>query len=147
MSTGTSRSKIWSFSLLVLLIFSVGITKAAAPEVVVNSSVGQAEISRNTLRVIFGMRLHRWSNGTPIRVFVLSDNDPLHKTFSKKILNVFPHQLRRAWDRQVYSGTGQSPIEVASEKEMLEKVSTTPGAIGYLLAEKKDGNVKALQVR
>lgn len=117
------------------------------PDVVVHSDVRQNDISRNVLRAIFGMRLRKWPDGTPIKVFVLKDDAPFHRAFSKEILHVFPHQLRRAWDRLVYSGTGQSPFEVSSAVEMREKVRDTLGAIGYLPSIKRNEHVKVLQVR
>ncbi len=106
--------------------------KVHAQEVVVHSSVKQESISRNTLRAIFGMRHRKWPDGFPIKVFVLRDDASLHISFSKSILYIFPYQLRRAWDRQVYSGTGQAPNEVESIEEMRKKIADTPGAIGYL---------------
>ncbi|MFQ5596659.1 MAG: hypothetical protein ACE5GK_01275 [Nitrospiria bacterium] len=137
-----------SFLFLFILIYLAATSSTTnAQAVVVNKSVGQKEISKNALRAIFGMRLNKWPNGTGVKVFVLRDNAPLHIKFCKKVLNVFPHQLRRAWDRLIYSGTGQAPFEVASEKEMRQKIANTPGAIGYLVMEKNDTDVKILQVR
>lgn len=128
-----------------LLIISLGITEilftAQAQEVVVNPSVVQQELSRNSVRAIFGMRLRNWPDGTPVRVFVLNDAHPLHNAFSKKILNIFPHQLRLAWDRLVFSGTGQAPFQVNSEEEMRSLVAATPGAIGYLSETMVNGSV------
>lgn len=118
-----------------------------AQEVVVHPTVSQEQISRNTLRAIFSKRLQNWPDGSPVTVFVLSDRSPLHIAFCKQILNVYPHQLRRAWDRLVYSGTGQSPLEVDSEKDMRQKISNTPGGIGYLTAKEQDDEIKVLPVR
>lgn len=107
-------------------------------DIVVHPDVRQQNISRNVLRAIFGMRLRKWPDGMPIKVFVLKDDAPFHAAFSKEILHVFPHQLRRAWDRLVYSGTGQSPFEVSSMEEMKEKISNITGAIGYLPSTIRD---------
>lgn len=112
-------------------------TTAAAPlqsdtEVVVNDRVSQQSLSVTTIRAIFGMRLRTWPNGRPIQVFVLYDEHPLHARFCKQVLNIFPHQLRLAWDRLVFSGTGQAPYQVSSEQEMRIRIAATPGAIGYL---------------
>lgn len=98
------------------------------------------------------MRLRKWPDGQVIKVFVLKDDAPHHIEFSKSILHIFPYQLRRAWDRQVYSGTGQSPNKVKSIEEMWEKLSKTPGAIGYLPIEQNNENkprthLKVLHVR
>ncbi|WP_054773383.1 hypothetical protein [Methylogaea oryzae] len=78
------------------------------------------------------MRLRTWPNGSAIKVFVLPDNHPAHIAFCKQVLRVFPHEMRNAWDRLVFSGTGQAPIEVATEEEMRAKIAAMPGAIGYL---------------
>ncbi|MFQ5587787.1 MAG: substrate-binding domain-containing protein [Nitrospiria bacterium] len=118
-----------------------------AQDVIVHSGVSRKEISRNTLRAIFGMRLRKWSDGTPITVFVLKDDSPTHIEFSKTVLHVFPYQLRRGWDRQVFSGTGQSPQKVNSLDEMRNKVATTPGAIGYSPKEGVHENLGVLKVR
>jgi hypothetical protein len=88
------------------------------------------------------MRLRKWNSGLPIKVFVLPDDNPLHITFSKRILHVFPYQLRSAWDRLVFSGTGEEPIKVESEQQMREMISSTPGAIGYLSRAMIDETVK-----
>ena len=115
-------------------------------DVVINPHVIDKNLSLNTLRAIFGMRMQTWQDGTKIRVFVLSDDEPLHQRFSKGILRVFPYQLRSAWDRLVFSGIGQAPIKVNSAEEMLEKVANTPGAIGYLWRENINESVEVLQI-
>lgn len=117
------------------------------PVIVVNSAISpQFSLSPNTLNAIFGMRLRKWDDGSVIKVFVLPDSDPLHVAFSKNILRVFPYQLRSAWDRLVFSGTGEEPIKVDSEQKMRESVSSTPGAIGYLSGSMVDSTVKPLSL-
>lgn len=93
------------------------------------------------------MRLRNWSDNTPITVFVLRNDDPLHTAFTKEVLNMFPHQLQRAWDRLVFSGTGQAPIVVNSMQEMAERVAATPGAVGYLERELIDERLRVLIVQ
>lgn len=98
---------------------------------VVNSSVTQ-NIGSSELRSIFSMRRRSWKDGSAIHVFVLPDTHPTHKAFCKNKLGIFPHRLRKIWDRLVFTGTGQAPTEVQSLEEMRSKVMQTPGAIGYL---------------
>ena len=97
-------------------------------------------MSLKKLRAIFAMKLRFWEEGKPITVLVLTKDDPIHAAFCKKILNIFPNQLESVWYRQVYTGTGQAPIEVASESELIERVKNTPGAIGYI--NNKNENIK-----
>ncbi len=130
------------------MVYAIDIARATEPyEIVTHSGVSEKTLSKNSLRAIFGMRLHAWQDGTAIRVFVMPDDAPLHAVFSKERLNVFPYQLRSAWDRLVFSGTGQAPETVISPEEMLAKVASTPGAIGYLTKSKMNGSVNVLQVK
>jgi ABC-type phosphate transport system substrate-binding protein len=117
------------------------------PRVITNSGQEIESISRDALRAIFGMRLQSWRDNKPTRVFVLKDNHPLHQAFAKQVLNIYPHQLRLAWDRLVYSGTGQAPIQVDSETEMLKRLKDTPGAIGYLSDSMVDDSVRVLEIQ
>lgn len=140
-----------TFVLLWLLFGSIFAARTACAnepyEVITNPSVSEKTISKSSLRAIFGMRLHAWPDGSAISVFVMPDDSPIHAAFSKEKLNVFPYQLRSAWDRLVFSGTGQAPDAVASADEMLAKVASTPGAIGYLPKSKIDGRVHVLQIK
>ncbi|TAN49519.1 MAG: hypothetical protein EPN21_11425 [Methylococcaceae bacterium] len=110
--------------------------------VIVNPGVSLTSLSANFARAIFGMRVPQWPSDGELKVFVLPDQHPLHRAFCKSVLDVFPNQLRTAWDRQVFSGTGSAPIEVTTEQEMLERVAGTPGAVGYL----EKGQVDAKKV-
>jgi len=130
---------------IVLVFFASMAPAENLPVVVVNATISPPPLlSRNALGAIFGMRLRKWNDGSPIRVFVLPDDNPIHISFSKYVLKVFPYQLRSAWDRLVFSGTGEEPIKVKSEQQMLTIVGSTPGAIGYLSRSLIDETVKAI---
>ena len=136
-----------AFALLSMLAALNFVQGSEAISVVVNPGVREQALSKNAVRAIFGMRLQTWPDGTPIRVFVLPDSHPDHADFSKGIVNVFPYQLRAAWDRLVFSGTGQAPFEVRTVEDMLAKVASTPGAIGYLRGGMVNDQVRALQIK
>lgn len=132
MTTCRSRTSVRRWLIALVLCAAPG--WAAEPHVstVTNAVTGPHILSVTTVRAVFGMRLRTWPNGAPINVFVLYDDHPAHIAFCKEVLNIFPHQLRLAWDRLVFSGTGQAPFQVSTEREMRLLVATTPGAIGYL---------------
>ncbi len=92
------------------------------------------------------MRQRTWPDGQAVRVFVLSNSHPMHARFAKEQLAVYPHQLQLAWDRMVFSGTGQAPDRVSDQTEMHERVATTPGAIGYLEREYLDDRVQVISM-
>lgn len=135
-----------SIAAVILVLQLIGLPPCHAVQVVANPSVPDLIVKRPTAWAIFSMRLRAWSDGSATTVFVLNDNVPLHAEFTKKILDTFPYQLRRAWDRLVFSGTGQAPTEVESIDEMHKQIISTPGSVGYLPDDRIDARVKVLKV-
>jgi ABC-type phosphate transport system substrate-binding protein len=115
--------------------------------VITHPATSKESIPRESLRAIFGMLLQKWPGDNAVKVFVLRDDAPEHSTFSKSVLQVFPHQLRMAWDRQVFSGQGQYPEQLSSTQEILARVATTPGAIGYVRSNEVNQHVRVLRIR
>ncbi|WP_245392729.1 hypothetical protein [Salinicola halimionae] len=114
--------------------------------IIANPAVQQSSLPLETLRAVFAMRQRTLPGGQAVHVFVLPDDNPVHEEFSKKILGVYPHQLRLAWDRAVFSGTGQAPNEVEDEADMLEAVASTPGSIGYIKQSSLNDQVRVLDI-
>lgn len=129
------RPALCKIAVLLLLLPLGGNSGQAdsAVTLVYGSGVKVAALSKESVRAVFFMRERAWPDGTPIQVFVLPDDNPIHQRFAKEVLGVYPYQLRAAWDRMVYSGTGQAPIQVNTLQEMRERLRTTPGAVGYVL--------------
>jgi ABC-type phosphate transport system substrate-binding protein len=130
---------------LLSVSFSVK-SQASTIQVVVNPSVESKDISVEQIRRIFSMRQTIWSNGQAITVYVLPNRHQTHQAFSTKVLGLFPYQLDRIWNKLVFSGLGEEPIEVQSEQEMLERVSQKPGAIGYVMPPINDDNFNVIKV-
>lgn len=143
---GFALSRLVSSSLLGLIL-CLGFGPVWALGLIANIDVDTNAVTRNEARLYFTMRLKKWPNGTLVKVYVLPDNDPLHRRFANEVLNLYPYQLRRVWDRQLFSGTGQAPTVVSSEEEMRRRVATTPGAIGYADGPLQDPDLRALEVR
>jgi hypothetical protein len=130
------RRVVLLFSLMLLPVFPLQADDSKVR--LLDSSKNTKQLTTETIREIFFMRLNTWPDGSPIHVFVLPDKHPLHIRFAKEILGVYPFQLRSAWDRLVFSGTGVSPTTVESEEEMRARIESTPGSIGY--TDKKLGD-------
>jgi hypothetical protein len=139
---------VWVFVRKVLASLVLGLWPVVAQvqELIINQDLAPHALSQNEARLYFSMRLQRWFDDHPVKVFVLPDDDPLHSAFAKNVLGLFPYQLRGAWDRQLFSGTGQAPTQVADENEMIRRVAATPGAIGYARAAPQDARVHVLEV-
>lgn len=118
-----------------------------AQELIANRGLAGNDLSRTEAQLLFTMRLRHWPDKQPVKVFVLPDDNPVHGAFTTAVLGLFPYQVRRVWDRQLFSGTGQAPVTVADEEEMLRRVASTPGAIGYLDRAPDDARVQVVGIR
>ncbi len=118
----------WTVGLLGLLASHVAL---AAEPVAVTARAAQENLDATELRAIFTLRKRRWSDGRPIRVYVLSDDAPAHREFVKDRLRMFPYQLRQQWNRVVFSGTGVAPRDFEDEASLLAALVNSPDAIGY----------------
>lgn len=146
MSIAQSNKKLRATVVWLGLLFFT-LPGSADQVLIANASVGVEGLSLNTTRLLFSMQLPQWPDGTAVRVFVLPDDHPGHRAFSKDLLHLYPRQLRRVWDRQLYSGTGQAPQTVTDVEAMLKAVARTPGAIGYLSREMIDETVNELPLQ
>jgi len=143
-------TRLKGFLLITTLLLSslFGASTSAAPlNVIVNASVKENNLKLKDLRSIYTMKKNLWSNGDRISVFVLSDDSATHKEFCRNLLKVFPRQLESVWYRLVYSGTGEQPVSVSSEQEMIKLVSKTPGAIGYIRSENPHEETKIITIK
>jgi ABC-type phosphate transport system substrate-binding protein len=127
---------------LTLLSFSFG----ASAAVIVHPGVDGRSITAATLRNIYTLRQTLWSDHRPIVVFVLPDDHPVHETFAKETLGLYPYRLRQTWDRLSFSGMASAPIEVRNETEMRARVRATPGAIGYTSKDISYDGIKILRL-
>jgi hypothetical protein len=136
LTISTTTARAFRHLLAVLLTFASStacpLESAGSVDVIVSPSLASTKLDRSLLRSVFTMRLRQWPDGSPVRVFVLPDSDPLSDRFYREQLGMYSYVLRSAWDRMVFTGTGFAPTVVQTEKEMIERVRSTPGAIGYV---------------
>jgi len=132
------------FVIVLLLVFIP--LHVYSQHIIVHSNNKTTSISKNTLKAIFSMRLRTWPDGTPITVFVQNSDSEIHRKFCLSKLGVLPYQIQRTWDVLVFSGMGQSPIELSSENEMKQKIGQVRGAIGYVSDIREAENVVPISI-
>ncbi|MEA1990441.1 MAG: hypothetical protein U9N57_14715 [Pseudomonadota bacterium] len=134
-------------SLLVFFILSLPAQMISAETVVIgNSQIKIENISSKSLGRIYAMQVKNWPDGQKIKVFTYSTQKELYRDFVISETKMQPHQLERLWNRLIFTGTGRAPIVVGNEKEMLQKIRMTPGAIGYVEATENLSGIKSLEV-
>ena len=113
---------------------------------VVNDSVEIEQISIDSLRAIYSLRQLSWPDGAEVTTFVLGIDGDAHRQFCRDLLKVYPHQLKKGWDRMEYTGRARVPQIVQSEQILLDLVKQIPGAIGYVRGDVETPNVHVISV-
>lgn len=114
--------------------------------VIVNKAVKQDSLSVAQLRRIYAMRQIKWSDNTPIIVFVLPSQHLMHKKFAQQTLHILPYKLDRIWNKLTFSGLGNAPTIVETPERLLEAVKNTPGAVGYIDEITKEDLVNVIKI-
>ncbi len=148
------KSRIFTIRILIvlgclsILTFYSGIIPDAVAENVViicNKNVSESSLSKTDVKQIFLGQKSQWSDGSSISIMTLKKGDT-HKQFCKTFTRKSTSQFRAYWKKMVFTGKGQNPPTVATEKELIEFVIKTEGAVGYLSTQNVSDLVKTLSV-
>ncbi|MEM8487854.1 MAG: hypothetical protein AAF564_20050 [Bacteroidota bacterium] len=120
--------------ILSLLIFAAcGFPNNTEAQIAIatHKSVMVSELNEQELIDIFSLEESHWSNGGRIVPVELKGKSDIKSQFYA-LIGRSPNEIKRKRLRIVLAGDGDPPIPAKSAEEMLAKISSTPGAIGYL---------------
>ena len=131
----------------IFLCFSGTSAMAANQQVVIiaNSSVPVDSLSHNGLREVFLGRETIWNNELMVKV-VIQKESSAHTFFTRKLMHKSPDQFYRYWREQLYLGHSSLPASFNNEKDLIEYVARTPGAIGYVSTAPESNQIKKIRI-
>jgi len=134
------------FVLIAILGYAVNSPAAAAADfkVVANPSVKASQISVDDLKGVF-LATKTSLEGTDVEP-VLAKNGAAHEAFLKD-LGKTESALSTYYRSLVFTGKGSMPKICATDAEVIEYVSKTKGAIGYVSAAASAPGTKTLDVK
>jgi ABC-type phosphate transport system substrate-binding protein len=140
----------WAVGLFVgagifFLIAPVFSSAQAAVHIIANKSVAADKLTRRDLKMIFLGDTVFWKDGQDVS-FVLSGDRTLHSEFIKTYIRKSPSQFKNYWRRMVFIGRASFPIAMETDKDVIDFVSKTRGAIGYISARPTSSNVKRINI-
>lgn len=133
--------KIILFVILAILFATEKISAQVA--VIANKSVSASSVDASSLSNIYSLDSKNLGGVTVVVLDLGEDNDAKKKFYA--FLGKSFADMKKVWLKAKLTGNGNPPITVASEEEMIKKVASTPGAIGYVSASKVTGDVKVLK--
>lgn len=113
--------------------------------VIAHKSVPLDEIDKSELLDIYTGDKSLWSDGKPVIIFDLKPKGDIRDTFYS-FLEMSPTRIKTIWMKRMLSGDADPPEFLNSEEEMLQKVASTPGAIGFVSQSKENDDVKVLMI-
>lgn len=125
----------------VALVAAGAVPASAQVAVVAHPGVADASADKSTLVGIYSLDKTRWSDGSAVQP-VASKEGFAGEFYSA--IGQSESQMKKVWMRKKLSGEGQPPATVGSAAEVIAKVSSTPGAIGFVPASAVTSGVKVL---
>jgi len=113
--------------------------------VIVNAENTTGILSPSEVKLIYLRKItRRWSGIKKNIIPVDRKGSPeTRRIFLNKILGMTEDDLDRYYAEREYQNAEMPPVEVASDAEMIEFVSTNIGAIGYVSSSSLSAQVKA----
>jgi ABC-type phosphate transport system substrate-binding protein len=131
---------------LILFFFSICTASAFGQvAVIANPSVPVDTITNTELLDFYSRDIRLWNNNKPITVFDLKPKGEPKETFYA-FIGKSTSRMKSIWMKKMLSGEGDPPVALDSEESMLKKVSSTPGAIGFVQLKSVTQGVKVLTI-
>ena len=110
--------------------------------VIVNPKNASASLTPQQVSQIFLGRAGSFPAGGAATPLDLKDGTPLRDEFYSKVAEKNPGQVKAYWAKQMFSGNGSPPRELATPADVKRAVAADPTAIGYIDRASLDGSVK-----
>ena len=112
--------------------------------VIVNPKNPAASMSAEQVSQVFLGRSTSFPGGGTAMPVDQKEGAALRDEFYTKVADKNPGQVKAFWAKQMFSGKGQPPKELASSAEVKKAVAADPNAIGYIEKGALDGTVKSV---
>lgn len=119
---------------VLIAVLSISVqAKAEEILVVVNNSVGDSQLSQNDLRNIYLGNKKYWKGQQRIVVLQRSPSHAGSVSMFKKVVGMSSKEYRLYWRKKELAGDGVEPKTVAKASDILKKIASRKGTIGYVL--------------
>lgn len=106
------------------------------PVLITNKQIG--ELSTEQIKSFYTLQRKLLPNGNTVKPTMLPLSHEHTVRFTQSLFGFYPYQLSRIWDRRIFTGKAQTPIEFETPQALLRFVSETDNAVGYLYVAQGD---------
>jgi ABC-type phosphate transport system substrate-binding protein len=134
--------------LFALIAFAVCLSATARAQdttFVVNNTTKVPSLTADEVKNILLGKQVSLPGGIAVKLVVQADG-PVQEKVIRDFTQRTTDQFDKYWERQVFSGKGIMPTRCGSDAEVIEMVSKTPGAFGYVAKASLTTAVTAVDV-
>lgn len=102
--------------------------------IITNSSVAPGIVDAEMVKNIYGGHLTKWPDNSKATLTVI-ETHPVHEEFLKTYMRKSESQFTSTWKKIMFTGKGRYPTRFDSVDQLIDFVSKTQGAIGYVPAD------------
>ncbi len=141
----TGYTQVVALILAVVVLLSVNAAAQRSDEVAV---IAHLEVPADTIQPqrlldFYSLDIRNWGGDVPVVVFDLRINGPIRDAFYE-YLGKSSARMKSTWLKKMLSGEADPPEALKDEQEMVRRVATTEGAIGYVSRSAVTDSVKVL---
>lgn len=137
------RMVVSSMLVAAILCLFLGSASAEQLRVIANRSVPVASLDQQQIRNIYLGKMKVWANGMKVEFVTLGKGD-VRDAFLKNYVKKNNSTFGRYWKKKVFTGGGKAPVSFKKERDLVEFVETTRGAIGFVTSGTNTDQVKIL---
>ena len=138
--------KLLTLSLVMSSLYLVAPIANAGVAVITHPGVKEIGLSKAKLAKIYLGKLKKYSNGKSIKAADLPKDTTAHRKFYKSVVKKSDSAVNRYWAKLKYTGKGKPPKKFSSSAEVIQWVSRTEGAIGYIDGKSLNKSVKVVLI-
>lgn len=131
---------------LLFVLMLVSFANAENVIVIVNKNVSATTLSRDEIQQVFLGKKTAWPDGKKITP-VIHKGGNVQEVFLKDYMNKTSSQYEAFWKQAIFTGTGKPLKSLSGDEDIVQFVSRTDGAVGYIDADSPHRDVKRLDVK
>lgn len=131
--------KIIKFLIIILLLTAFKVGSSANTRVVIVTNVDNTcECSLEFIRKLYLGRVTRYRDGRLAAPIIYLDDPVMQAKFYDLVLHSSAPRLRKHWSKLEFSGRGSRPETIKDAEELLNKLDSNTGYIGFVNAKDID---------
>ncbi|MEM7351700.1 MAG: hypothetical protein AAF657_12965 [Acidobacteriota bacterium] len=129
-------------------LIAVPLTAQNGPAFVViaHPDVPAESISKKRVSQLLLREVSRWEGGLSAQPVDQESHSAVRNSFSRQVHGRSVESIKNYWLRQIFSGNGEPPPEMADDNAVIAFVKSHPGGIGYVTKRTRLSGVKVLDV-